>query len=281
MKELLTPKLDLVFKMLFTYDTELLADLIISVLKLPGNRRIRHVKVKNPIVNPDEEITRKFVILDIVATDRKGRNYDIEMQVSRYEFYPKRTLFYACRLYTNRLASGTDYGELMPVIGIHFLDYTEYPEYDDFHFCFGLREKDHPELVLTDDMTLHMIELPKFENKMGKILKSRDRLTEWLHFFNHAHEEKEETMRTHYENPLIHKAFGALENLSADEKTRILAQKREESLMNERYELAAARKKGREDVATSLLNDGMSPELVMKHTGLSRDEIDRLKKTAQ
>ncbi|MCP4346700.1 MAG: hypothetical protein GY795_14380, partial [Desulfobacterales bacterium] len=85
----------------------------------------------------------------------------------------------------------------------------------------------------------------------------------------------------HYKNPLIHKAFSALESLSADEKTRILAQKREESLMNERYELASARKKGREDVAASLLNDGMSPELVMKHTGLSSDEIESLKKISQ
>ncbi len=92
-------------------------------------------------------------------------------------------------------------------------------------------------------------------------------------------------MRTHYENPLIHKAFSALESLSADEKTRILAQKREESLMNERYELASARKKGKKEgqkeIAASLLNDGMSPEQVMKHTGLSRDEIESLKKISQ
>ncbi|MCP4347844.1 MAG: Rpn family recombination-promoting nuclease/putative transposase, partial [Desulfobacterales bacterium] len=151
----------------------------------------------------------------------------------------------------------------------------------------------HPELLLTDDMALHMIELPKFEKKMGKTLKSPNRLSEWLHFFNHAHEEKEETMRTHYENPLIHKAFSALESLSADDKTRILAQKREESLMNERYELTAARKKGEKtgwkkgreegikEIAASMLNDGMSPELVMKHTGLSRDEIDRLERINQ
>ncbi|MCP4111907.1 MAG: hypothetical protein GY749_41325, partial [Desulfobacteraceae bacterium] len=91
---------------------------------------------------------------------------------------------------------------------------------------------------------------------MGKTLKSRNRLAEWLHFFNHAHEEKEETMRTHYENPLIHKAFSALESLSADEKTRILAQKREESLMNERYELAAARKKGKKEGREEGLEEG-------------------------
>ena len=43
------------------------------MLKLSGNRRIRHVKVKNPILNPEEEVRQKFVILDILATDRKGR----------------------------------------------------------------------------------------------------------------------------------------------------------------------------------------------------------------
>ncbi|MCP4112338.1 MAG: hypothetical protein GY749_43575 [Desulfobacteraceae bacterium] len=102
-----------------------------------------------------------------------------------------------------------------------------------------------------------------------------------------------EPMRTYYENPLIHKAFSALESLSTDEKTRILAQKREESLMNERYELAAARKKGKKEgreegreerekeIAASLLNEGISPEQVMKHTGLSRDEIDRLERITQ
>ena len=182
------------------------------------------------------------------------------------------------KLSTNQLASGKDYGKLMPVIGIHFLDYDEYPEYDDFHFCFRLRDENHPELLLTDDMTLHLIELPKFEKKTGKTLKFRNRLGEWLHFFNHAHEEKEGTMRTHYENPLIHRAFTALETLSADERTRILAHRREESLMNERYELAAARRKGREEVAASLLNEGIAVEVIMKCAGLSSDEIDRLKK---
>ncbi len=52
--------------------------------------------------------------------------------------------------------------------------------------------------------------------------------------------------------------------------------------MNERYELAAARKKGQKErekeIAASFLNEGVSPELVMKCTGLSHDEINKLKK---
>lgn len=253
MKNLLTPKNDLVFKLLFTAETDVLADLISAVIGLSGNRRIRSVKVKNPIRLPEKEIKQKFIILDILATDRKGRHYDIEMQAGKYGFYPKRTVFYACRIYTGQLASGKDYGKLRPVMGIHFPDYVEYPEYDDFHFCFELRDFRHPELRLTDDMALHMLELPKFEKKMGKSKKFRNRLSQWLHFFNHAHEEGDETMRTHYENPAIHKAFGVLETLSADEETRHLAQIREESLMNEQYELDAARRKGKEEGERSIL----------------------------
>jgi predicted transposase/invertase (TIGR01784 family) len=99
-------------------------------------------------------------------------------------------------------------------------------------------------------------------------------------------------VETDNENPLIHRVFTALETLSAEEKNRILAQKREESLMNERYELAAARRKGwkdgrkdgkkegreeeKKEIAASMLKDGMTAELIAKYTGLSADKIRRL-----
>ena len=43
MKQLLTPKLDFVFKKLFTVDTELLIDLLNTVLEFPDNRQIRTI----------------------------------------------------------------------------------------------------------------------------------------------------------------------------------------------------------------------------------------------
>ncbi len=85
-------------------------------------------------------------------------------------------------------------------------------------------------------------------------------------------------MRTHYENPAIHKAFSVLETLSADEETRRLAQIREDALMNEQYELDAARRKEKNEIALKMLDEGMKPEMIMKCTGLSADEITALKK---
>lgn len=241
MARLLTPKLDFVFKKLFCEDTEILTDLINSVLDLPEVRRIRSVRIKNPIVLP-EEITHKFIVLDILATDKAGNSYEIEMQARQQDFYPKRSLYYASKIYAGQLDSGQEYDTLRPVIAIHFLDYEQFPDYkDDFHFCFEMRDIRHPKLKLTDDMAIHIFELPKFENVRKK--HPKDVMKEWLHFFNHAHEE-DETMKAQYKNPAIRKAFTVLETLSADEKNRYLAEIRENALKNERSELASAERRG-------------------------------------
>jgi predicted transposase/invertase (TIGR01784 family) len=239
---LLTPKLDFVFKLLFTTDPDILLDLVNSVLAYPEHLHIRELKVKNPIVLP-EELTEKFIILDILAVDEARRQYDIEMQVRRYSAYPERALYYLCRLYGTQLDSGESYLRLTPVIGIHFLDYEPFASYSNLHFCFELREVQHPELRLTHDLSLHVFELPKLERSPCQAGWG-DPLFEWLHFLSHAHEEGDEAMRKLYTNPAIHKAFEVLEALSVDELTRQRAEMREKALKNEVSMLEEAREEG-------------------------------------
>ena len=245
MNNLLTPKLDLVFKMLFTKDDDLLTDLLNAVLNLSAEKRICTVKVLNPAILP-ETVRQKYIILDIRATDESDRQYDIEMQVRKYSFYPKRTLYYVCKMYADQLKTGDEYDRLKPVIGIHFLDYEQFPDYDDFQFCFQLRDLRHPKLTLTEDMTLYLFELPVFDEQMCKTDKLA-KLEEWLWFFCHAHEEKEEIMRTHYANPKIQKAFDMLETLSADENVRILAEERAKALTNEISIIGSERRSARRE----------------------------------
>jgi predicted transposase/invertase (TIGR01784 family) len=240
-----------------------------------------------------EEITKKYIILDIMATDESGQSYEIEMQVRRYESYPKRALYYLSRIYAGQLEAGEDYEKLKPVIGIHFLDYEIFFDNEDFRFRFEMRDVRHPGLRLTDDMSLHIFELPKFERIM-KTGQMKDALGEWLHFFNHAHEE-DKTMRTAYKNPAIHRAFDILETLSADETVRHLARVREDALRNERSELFYAEKKGLEQglekgrkegehekavkTAENLLSMGvLTIEQIAQATGLSIKEIQKLQR---
>ena len=137
-------------------------------------------------------------------------------------------------------------------------------------------------------MTLHLFELPVFD-KQRRATDKLAKLEEWLWFFNHAHEEKEETMRTHYANQKIHKAFNLLETLSADEKVRILAEERAKALTNEisiiGSERRAARREGEIigqrkkaiETARNLLKIGvLSANQIADATGLEPAEINKL-----
>ena len=149
MKSILSPKIDLVFKMLFVRDVEVLSDLVNCVMDLPEGAKIRSLEVKNPAILP-EEMGGKFIVLDIKAEDQTGRRLDVEMQVRKYESYSKRSLYYMCKMYVEQLESGDDYKELKPVVGIHFLDYEAFEGIPEFHFRFSFKDLRHPEICLPD-----------------------------------------------------------------------------------------------------------------------------------
>lgn len=277
MKKLLSLKNDYVFKKLFSNDTEILIDLLNSVLNLSKESGIISAEIKNPDILPDE-VEKKYIILDIHALDESKREYDIEMQVRKYGDYPKRTLYYLCRMYGDQLQSGENYSTLCPVIGIHFLDYKQFPEHHDFHYHFYLKDTRYPELSITDDISLHIFELPGIED--NKI--NRDRLQEWLYFFNHAHEEGEEAMETNYNNPMIKKTYQALKFLSTDERTRELAERREKALKDEAMFLDEAKREGkregRKETALKLLKMNLlSIKQIADATGFDIIEIEKLK----
>jgi predicted transposase/invertase (TIGR01784 family) len=283
MKPLLSLKNDFVFRILFTRDVEILKDLLNNVLGLRGGGRIASVEVKNPEILP-EEIEKKFIVLDVRAVDDVGREHDIEMQVRKYENYPKRTLYYLCKMYGDQLKAGQDYLDLHPVVGIHFLDYSPFPDSgaDDFHYRFALRDVRHPDVEFNDDLSLHIFDLPAIERIADG--KRNDNLMEWLRFFNHAHEEREESMQENYQNPMIRRAYDGLKALSADEKTRELAERREKALKDEVSFLNEARRTGRreerKDTALRLLKMNLlSLDQIAEATELDVREVERLKRS--
>jgi predicted transposase/invertase (TIGR01784 family) len=279
MKPLLNPKLDIVFKQLFTTDPDILLDLINVVLGFPEYQRIQSIEIKNPIILP-EDITEKYIILDIKAVDTRKSLYDIEMQTQKYRYYPERIVYYLSRMYAIQLEAGESYEYLRPVIGIHFLDYEQFPKYAEWHFCFELRDVRYPKLRLTEQFLLHLFELPKFE-RVTQPEQWGEKMFEWLHFFNHAQQERDETMKTRYTNPAIHKAFTVLEKLSADEETRYRAEMREEALRNKVSELSAAREEGREEGKEEGRKEGeligqiRLLQRILKHSIITDEEFEQ------
>jgi predicted transposase YdaD len=82
-------------------------------------------------------------------------------------------------------------------------------------------------------------------------------------------------------NPRIGKAVVILKELSADERTRMLAEDREKAWKDEQGRLDFALQKGRSeksyDVAKKALSEGLSIELIQRLTSLKSEEIVALK----
>ena len=120
--ELLSPKIDIVFKKLFTSadSKDILSDFIASVLDIDV-KDIQNIEIRNTEIVPDV-IDRKYSRLDVsISVD--GKLINIEMQVKKLTDFKERVLFYWSKLYTNDLKEGETYRRLSQAISINILDF--------------------------------------------------------------------------------------------------------------------------------------------------------------
>ena len=88
-------------------------------------------------------------------------------------------------------------------------------------------------------------------------------------------EEELEMLAT--KSPELKKAVGVLMELSADERTRMIAEDREKARRDEASRLDGAIRERNLEVARNALAEGLSFDLVQKITGLDMETIKRLK----
>lgn len=82
-------------------------------------------------------------------------------------------------------------------------------------------------------------------------------------------------------NPEVKKAYAELKLLSQDEKNQLIYEAREKALRDERARLKTVTWQGKISVAEQMLNDNMDISMIMKYTGLSKEDILAINTTAQ
>ncbi len=137
------PKVDYAFKKIFGSEANVpvLVDLLEAVLKPSADERIAGLEIRNPF-NDKDALDDKLSILDIKARDRKGRQYNIEMQMVGSRLYPPRVLYYWAVLHSQQLHAGDDYATLQPTISISFVNGVLFPQVPDHHLHFQLHAPD-------------------------------------------------------------------------------------------------------------------------------------------
>ena len=240
MPDLLDPKNDYVFKRLFADDPALLVALINAVR--PHAPPITQIEVKNPTINA-EELRGKYIILDLLATDSEGAQFNIEMQVRRYHAWSARSSYYLAKLISGQLLLGDDYTLLKPAIGIHLLDFDLFQEpqhQNQALWCFEMRDAKTPTVTLGQELQLNLIEL----RKADRLQQLSGPLADWIALFEHWNEDQRMNQVT--DQP-ARAALDKLKRISGDAEARRLAFVRERALLDERSLLKDARDEGREE----------------------------------
>ena len=126
-------------------------------------------------------------------------------------------------------------------------------------------------------MELYIIELPKYEKYKEKT--ENEKLNKWIKFI------KEPGGMEMGEDKAIQRAKEVLEEISKDKRERYLAELREKYILDQKAIEDAGYDKGLKDgqkeekkkIAKNLLKLNMSIEQIKEVTGLTEEEIEKLK----
>lgn len=229
------PKVDYVFKRLFGRQANqaLALHLLNAVLEPSERQRVVELELLNPF-NDKDRLDDKLSILDIKARDQSGRQFNVEMQLLAHRYFRQRVPYYWARLHQSQLQEGQDYRLLRPTFSICFVNTPLFPEVPAYHLVFELRERDYA-LLFTDDLVVHILELPKFTKSAEELATPLD---VWLYFLRHGERLDTEALPA---------ALGAIEEIQrAMGELQMVTQS---DLERERYE---ARLKMQRDISTAL-----------------------------
>ncbi len=236
---------DIFIKYLFGLDTKESDHLVISfinaVLTDSDFPVITKVVQKNPF-NYQEFADDKLSVLDIEVEDENHKLYNIEVQSSGNTHFRNRALYYWAKLYTSQSREGDLYDSLLPTIGINILDFTLFPELSGYHNFFVIAEGREREYILTDQLIIHFLEIPKIKDA-----KMSSKMISWLLYLKAEGQDKE-MLKILLENDedlkSAHEMYKAFNN---NDKLRRYALSREKAENDRKHFLHMARKQGLEE----------------------------------
>ena len=292
----ITPRVDIAFKKIFGVEEN--KDLLISLINsiVGAEDQVSDVRLLNPY-NPKNFKTDKLSILDIKATNQDGKRFNIEIQISDEADYDKRALYYWAKIYTEQLKVAEDYSKLTKAIGIHILNFTSIPEVKKYHNVFHITEKETG-LLYFKDLELHTIELKKFSSDSDEeladiVAKVKNALDMWLAFLTRNDLLTLDNLPKELNDANLKKAINVLSvmNFTTEEREAYedhLKWLRIETNTIKNYEqrgevrgreegIQIGEARGKAELIKMMIAKGQSVDTIAQITGLSVEEVAKLK----
>ena len=278
--KLLEPKLDVVFHALFREDNkELLGALTSDILK-------EEVKIKTTDKNryvDIEEANDKLGVMDLRAELEDGAYCIIEIQLKQHKNEAERILYYWAAAYSRQIKRGDRFGKLQKTISIAILDHEleELRGIEEIGVKWQIRDELTGKRILTDRLELVIIELPK-ARRMYKIDPSNT-ICQWMLFLDNPNQK--EVVQIMKDNKDINRAIDELEQVSGNAKLRRIAELKEKYIRDEQASIEYAQDEGYKqgkaerniEIAKKMLKKRIKIEDIIELTGLSQEEIEKLK----
>ncbi len=246
--------------------------LINSFFELEHTAQLMDFEFRDRELDPLRQ-SQKTSLLDIHGVCKDGTAVSVEIQVDKLDVMGKRSLFYWTRLYP-RLMRGEDYTQLRRTVCINILDYELFPDEatPDYHNCFGVLNKRHPQHVLTDDMEIHFVEIPKWERNRPKDWKQMTHLERWLAYFSRKTTDEElEAMAMN--DPMMQEALKAEHMFMLDPALISAYDEAENARRDQAARDSQVRNEGRMDIVLGMLREHQPIELIMRCSNFSEAEI--------
>ena len=280
---LLDLKNDLVFQRLFgKQENKKITEHLLSLIL---GREVKNIDLdvnKRMLGRRKESKTGR---LDVRAKFNDGEDCDIEMQIKKYDYMPERLLDYWSVMYQNKINSGDDYEVLKPSIMILIANYNlkELKGIKEYQTVWNLRERKHPDKIITRDIELHILEIKKIKDEDIK----KDELALWLKFIQNPG--NKEVQRYMEENRFLKQAKEELAYLSGEpyfmeeveERARYLREQYSFNAKAKRDGIKIGEVRGQKEkqieIAKKLLLEKMTIKKISEITDLTEEEIKDIK----
>ena len=294
---LLPVTMDFVFKLIFgdRRNVDILGDFLKSVLDIPADE-YESVTVLDPdgeyegLAVLDSFLKKehegdKSGILDVKVQTKRGHIVNVEIQVRRIPEMKHRSVYFISKMVTEQMAAGRSHADIKRSVSIIITCETIVPENAHYHNQFRYRShRDGAEFTdLTEINTLELSKLPDDEDGLE--------LWRWMKFIESGDEGVLNMLAE--KNPKIQKAVGVLKELSADERARMLHERREIARRDMVSLMDGAKREGRIEgrvegraegrnertleLARNFLRLNVPLRQIAEGAGLSQEEVEALR----
>ena len=295
--DILPPSDDRVFKLILT-DPEAKPGLIKLISAIIGRDVVDVALHPNELPLGDtEEKAERF---DVNCKISDGSQVNLEMQASRmqedaggqHKNFKGKSVYYLTDLHSSQPSKGVRrYDMLARTYQITFCSYTVFPGQPEYVNSFSLRHDTTGEL-LCDAIQLVFVELSKLAGLLEKPVNEMTVLDKWSLFLQYAPDQKhrEKVNEVIASKEVLQMAGSRLMSISQDERERAVFRSRRMYMTDLQSDLATAEDRGMEigisigeknrsiGIARKLLKRNRPIDEVMEDTGLTREEVENLRR---